>query len=241
MLLRSVLALCCLIGVAALACQGQQAPAVLDKSVNGYSLGPATFVEALIQASKDFQIPMGIAWIDSTSARAKLPFAWESATVHQIFDTIVGSQYGYEMRTKNGVILVSPSQALITDKQNFLKMRLESFRAADDFVEVASFKLHMQIAPRRYGGISIGATGDSKVNLEMTGATVEDVLNALLLASNRKIWVATFLDNPTVTPRGKRRTISLWSGKPQPDDEQPGWDLFRWGDPLPPGMTAARP
>lgn len=212
----------------------QEASTVLNKRVADYSLGPSSLVEALVRVSNDFQIPMGIAWVDSPTANARTRFAWKNMTVQEILDDIVRIQRSYDVQFKNGVLQVSPSRELISDNQNFLKLRLESFEAHDDFVEIASLKLHMLVTPRKNGQLSIGATGDSKVHLELTNPTVEDALDALAVASNRKIWVVTFLDDIGLTHRGMRRSISLWNRKPQPDEEQPGWDMLRWGDAMPP-------
>jgi hypothetical protein len=206
---------------------------VLNKRITSYSLGPSSLVEALVHVSNDFQIPMGITWVDLPPASAKKPFAWKNVTVREIIEDIGRTQPGYQVQVKNGLVQISPSRDLIPDNQNFLKLRLESFEVHGDFVEIASFKLHMLVTPRKYGQLSIGATGDSKVELELKNPTVEEALDALAVASSRKIWVVTFLDDAGLTPRGMRRTISLWSPRPQPDEEQPGWDLFRWGDTTP--------
>jgi hypothetical protein len=213
--------------------KAQELGSPLDKNVTSYSLGPSNLIEALIRVSNDFKIPMGIVWVDSPSTRARIPFAWKNVTVRQILDTILNTQQGYEALVKSGVVLVSPSHDLIPDIQNFLKLKLQYFEVHGDFVEVASFKLHMQICPRKYGQVSMAATGDSKVDLQLKNPTVEDTLNALVVASNRKIWIVTFEDGTALTSKGMRRTASLWNAKPQPDEEQPGWDLIRWGDPLP--------
>jgi hypothetical protein len=229
------------LGIAAAASPRSHEPSsVLSKHVTSYSLGPSTLVEALVRVSNDFQIPMGIAWVDSPAASTKTPFAWKNVTAQEIIETIVRTQPGYQVQLKKGVVQVSPSYDLIPNNQNFLKLKLESFEAHDDFVEIASFKLHMLVAPRKYGQLSIGATGDSKVDVELKNPTVEEALDALVVASNRKIWVVTFVAGAGITPRGMRRTISLWSPKPQPDEEQPGWDLFRWGDPMPPHAVSTQ-
>jgi hypothetical protein len=220
--------------------KSQDISSELNKRVTSYSLGPSSLVEALIRVSNDFQVPMGITWMDSPASSANKPFAWKDVTVQEIIEDIAKTQPGYQVQVKNGVVQVSPSRDLIPDDQNFLKLKLESFEAHDDFVESASFKLHMLVTPRKSGQLSIGATGDSKVEVELKNPTVEEALDALAVASNRKIWVVTFVDDSGLTPKGMRRTISLWSLKPQPDEEQPGWDLFRWGDPTPPRVSSTK-
>ncbi len=212
----------------------------LSKRVTNYNLGAFNLVGALIRVSTDFQIPMGIAWVNSPVERAELPFAWKEATVAQIIEDIAKTQPGYQVQIKNGVVHILPLQGVILDHENFLKLKIRSFEVHDAYVEVASFKLHMLVTPRRYGQISIGATGDSKVHIELNDRPVEDVLDALVTASLRKIWIVTFANDSSLTPKGLRRAMSLWSGSVTPDEEQPSWDLLRWGDSLPPLVSAAK-
>ena len=203
----------------------------LSKRVTNYNLGVFNLVEALIRVSNDFQIPMGIVWVNTPAARAELPFAWKGATVQEIIEGIAQTQLGYQVQIKNGVVHVSPP-ALVPDRQNFLKLKVEAFEVHAE-VEVASWKLHTLVTPPRYAGISIGATGDSKVDVKLKDSTVENILDALVVASNRKIWVVTFADDTGLTARGFRRTRSLWTDAPIPDEQQPAWALLRWGDPMP--------
>jgi hypothetical protein len=62
--------------------------AKLSKSVSNYNLGVFNFVGALIRVSNDFEIPIGIAWVNSPAAHAELPFAWKNATVLEIIQTL---------------------------------------------------------------------------------------------------------------------------------------------------------
>jgi hypothetical protein len=205
----------------------------LNKSVSNYNLGTFNFVSALIRVSNDFEIPIGIVWVNSVAAHAELSFAWKKTTAMEIIQDIASTQLGYQVEVRNGVVHIWPS-GLIPDRENFLKLKVPAFDVHDAYIEIASFKLHMLVAPRKYGQISIGGTGDSKVTLELKNASVEAALDALVVASNRKIWVVTFSDDAKLTATGLRRAESLWSGKATPDEEQPSWDLIRWGDPLPP-------
>src|SRR6266571_1012677 len=204
----------------------------LSKHVSNYNLGVFNIVEALIRVSNDFQIPMGIAWVNTPAARSELPFGWKDGTIQEIIEAIARTQPGYQVQVKNGVVHVSPS-GLIPDRENFLSTKIRAFEVHNEYIEMASFKLHKLITPPWFAGFSVGATGDSKVNLELKDATVEDILDALAVASNRKIWIVTFADDPKLTPSGLRKTRSLFTEVPVPDKEQPIWHLQRWGDPMP--------
>jgi hypothetical protein len=209
--------------------------AKLNKPVHSYDLGMRSPIAALIEVSKDHQIPMGIASVNTPAARAELPFSWPDGTVREVIESIART-LGYQVALRNGVVHVF-SVGLIPDGENFLKLKIASYSVHNAILEVASFKLHSLIAPRRYGQLSIAGPGDSTLTLELTNTTVEDVLDALAVASTGKIWVVTFAKDPTLTtlpPVGLRRTVSLWTDEPVPDAELPIWHFLRWGNPMPP-------
>jgi hypothetical protein len=212
---------------------GDDLTATLNKEVPTYNVRGMSFLAALIRVSNDFQIPMGITWVNSPPARAKLGLTWNKVTVGQIIRDIAGTQPGYEVRARNGVLHVS---ATIPDEQNFLKVKIGEFRVQNEYSEMAHFKLWTLLNPRpEYGSwqMSIGGRGDSKVTIELAESTVEDVLDALGVASTQKIWVVTFTTDVRLTLRGLRRSISLWNDKPA-DEGPPCWDAIRWGGPMPP-------
>jgi hypothetical protein len=214
--------------------------AKLTAHVGDYDLGKCTFVEALIRVSNSFEIPMGIEWVDSGAGRAEYQFSWKDATVREVIESIASTLPGYQVNVSNGVVHVFAS-GLIPTEQDFINIRIGSFSAHQEFFELAIFKLHDLLAPPRGNRqISIAGPGDSKVNLELNNATVEEIFDALALGSNRKIWVVGFEEDSSLTtlpPKGMRRTTSLWTDNRVPDDTQPCWDFFRWGDPMPPRRT----
>jgi hypothetical protein len=211
--------------------------AKLNKPVTDYNLGICNFVAGLVRVSTDFQIPMGIVSVNTPQARAELPFAWKDTTVQEIVEALAKSQAGYQVKRRNGVVHVFPSE-VIPGSQNFLKSKIENFEVRNDFIEMASFKLHTLVTPLSGSrSISIGASGDSKVDLKLKNSSVEDILDALAISSNRKIWLVTFSEDVGLTPKGLRRTASLWTDKAIPDAQQPVWELMRWGDPAPPALA----
>ena len=212
----------------------------LSKRVHNYSVGPLNFVGTLVRVSNDFQIPMGIVWINTPTALAERSFTWKDATVEQLIEAIAKMQPGYQVRATNGMVHIFAPGAIL-DPESFLRLQIKSFRVEGDLTELASLRLHNLITPPRYSGFSAAANMDPRINLDLRDSTVEGVLDALVLASSkRKIWVVTFLDSKAVTPKGFRRTISLWADKPAPDEDQPVWDLLRWGDPMPPAIAAKK-
>ncbi len=215
----------------------------LRTRVHDYNLSAVNFVEALAHVGSEFHIPMGIVWVNTPEARAKLSLSWKDAKVREIIEAIAKTQPGSVVEVREGVVHVHPLKS-IPDRQNFVKLRIKGFEVRNEVVELASRRLHdlvrstvfPQAAPERRGGIggSLGANaGDPKITVQLRNVTVEDVLDTLAVASARKIWIVTYSADPTLTGTGFRRTLTLWNTFPIPDEAQPLWDLLHWGEAIP--------
>ncbi len=229
---------------------GRQRPedlnAKLRTNVNSYRLQANNFVEALTRVASDFQIPIGVEWVNIPSARARIKLSFKDATVGQVLQAIANGQPGAKIAIERGIVHVFAPE-LIPDRENPLKVNINEFEVHNMPAELASRQLHETVKrtlslpkPQQGFGRGGGVAGtgfsnidDPSISLTLKNATVEDVLDALALASARKIWVVTFSDARTLTAAGYRRTLGLWTGSPVPDDEQPVWDMFHWGDEIP--------
>ena len=210
----------------------------LGISVHGYTLSADCFADGLLQLADRFQIPMGIEWISSRSTRSKLAMGRTDGSVREIFQKVVETQPGYEMRISNGVVRVVATT--VSPNENFLLIRIKSFNIRNELVESAQQKLRelvraSVILPKPGGGGVAGSltsnVGEPKIDVSITDATVGDVLDALATSSPTKVWVVTFAESAALTPTGFRRTESLHGSVPVSDDEQPIWQTFRWGAP----------
>jgi hypothetical protein len=218
--------------------------AKLRASIYNYHLQANNFVEALTRVASDFRIPMGIEWVDTPAARASVSLSWKNATVLEVLQAIVKTQPGFQMLVGKSVVHVSCSE-FVPDRQNPLKLNISQFEVHNVPAELASRQLHEAVTrtlfpPKPQQGIGGGIVGsgatnvdDPKISVTLKNATVEDVLDALALASARKIWIVTFSDARTLTAAGYRRTLGLWTNSPAPDDEQPVCDMLHWGDAIP--------
>ena len=211
----------------------------LGASVRSYQLEAVDFVDALTRVASDFQLPMGIEWVNTPSARAKVKLSWKKATVQKILQAVADGQPGYKIVVHKGVVHIFAAN-LIPDRENPLKLSISTFEVRNVTVEFASQELHdivkRTVSPagpqQRTGGVArSGASNidDPKVSVRLSNTTVEDVLDALALASARKVWIVTFSDSPSLAASGYRRTLTLWNSFRIPDDEQPLWDLLHWG------------
>jgi hypothetical protein len=231
----SSLSLACAI-LCAVPCFGQAGvPAGLDSKldtlISEYRLTQVNFVEALFHVAGDFQLPMGIAWVDAPAARTKSDLSWSNLTVRQILESIAQTEPDYEVQVANGVVHVA-SRA-VPAEQNFLLLRLPSFHAQSvmGFVKMNLWReLNSRIvAPNRFiAGDVFTSRNDPQLDLSFTNATVAEIFDSLALASDRKVWVVTFEDSSALTPSGFRRSMQLSSTSPITNEDQPQWDVLYW-------------
>ncbi len=212
----------------------------LDTIVHGYQVTARNFPEALIRVANDFRIPMGLAWVNTPAARAEVSLSWGDTRVRDILEDISRTQPGYSVAVINGVVHVLSVD--VPAQQNFLFLRVGSFEVHHEKVEMAERKLRdlarSTVAPRKRGGGVAGSLitniGDPRIDVQIDNANVEAVLDSLITGSSpKRIWLVTFVDSSTPTATGFRRTLTLWNNTPVPDDEQPLWNTFSWGDPVP--------
>jgi hypothetical protein len=223
----------------ALPCSGQaRSPAdlnsKLDTPVSEYRLAQVNFLEALLHVAGDFQLPIGIAWVDTPAARAKSDSSWSNLTVRQIVESIAQTQPGYEVQLANGVVHVA-SRA-VPAEQNFLLLRIPDFHAQGVMgsVKLSLWReLNNRIDSPKHliAGSILTSRNDPKLDLQFNNSTVADIFDSLAIASDRKIWVVTFEDSSALTPSGFRRSEQLSSRNPIANESQPEWDILYWGPP----------
>jgi hypothetical protein len=191
-----------------------------------------TFVEALGETARVFNIPIGISWVNTASSQRKRAVEYKDATVLEIIQDIAKTEAGYEVDIANNVVHVATKD--VPADQNFLYLKIPQF-SGDGVAAVVKAGLWMllnqQIAPepaRGYGGSIFHNRDDPTLYLQFTNATVEEILDRIAISSEQKVWVVTFAADPHLTPTGFRRTESYPSQVIPADDAEPTWDIFRW-------------
>jgi hypothetical protein len=164
-----------------------------------------SFVEALGERARVFNIPMGISWVNTASSQRKRAVEYNDATVLEIIQDIARTEPGYEVRIANNVVHVATTDVPLS--QNFLNVNIPQFSGNGVAAVVKaglSMLLNQQIAPnppKGYGASIFHSPSDPKLNLEFKNATVEEILDTIAVASEEKVWVVTFAEDLNPTPR----------------------------------------
>jgi hypothetical protein len=191
-----------------------------------------TFVEALGETARMFNIPIGISWVNTASTQRKRAVEYKDATVLEIIQDIAKTEAGYEVNIANNVVHVATKD--VPADQNFLYLKIPQFSGNGVAAVVKAglwMLLNQQIAPnppKGYGASISHSSSDPTLYLQFTNATVEEILDRIALASDQKVWVVSFAADPHLTPTGFRRTESYPSQVIPADDAEPTWDIFRW-------------
>ena|ERR1700722_8584687 len=191
-----------------------------------------SFVDALGQVAHSFGVPMGISWLKTISSQKKRFIGFKNATVLEIIEAVASSEPNYEVVVGNGVVHIATRE--IPVGQNFLLVKIPEFSAkgnANGVKFALWMRLNQLVSPdplRGYGASIFSSTSEARLDLTFTNATVGEILDSVVVASDYKVWLVTFEDNLNPTPSGFRRSESLMSTTPTPDEGQPVWDMFQW-------------
>ncbi|HVA71694.1 MAG TPA: hypothetical protein VNF02_01180 [Candidatus Limnocylindrales bacterium] len=212
--------------------------------VKNYTLNADNFLDALTKVATKFHVPIGVQWSENSDTKRKVSASWANVDVQQVIQQLIGAHPGYEFDVTDGVLHVFPEWTK-SNRQDFVNLNLPNFVVRNQMPETATHqlrdlvKLNVSPSPLPKPGVAGGTgysqgadVGEQNISLRLQNVTVQEALDKIALASDRKIWVVTFTDEP-LTPTGFRRTRTLWI-KTIAYNEQPVWDSLRWGDEIPP-------
>lgn len=210
----------------------------LDAVIENYRVSEPDLARALIAVASQFQVPMGIEWIQSGS-RHPVSLRWKTGTVRQILESVVKSQPGYKLEVGENMLHVFYDGAK-ADPGNFLNIRITEVTLQRTPVAVARRRLqqivwnkalppsaHPPGKPISEGGEVILDPDDKPQNFRWENVTVRDALDETTLAGHYKVWAVSFPDDPARTATGFRPTLSLWTPWVDPNN-LPSFDLFDW-------------
>jgi hypothetical protein len=213
----------------------------LQAKVDDYKLSSDTFLQALLQVSERFHVPMGIEWVRNEQALRKVNLHWRHANVLQVIKALAGTQTGYDFEARNGVVHVFPTGSP-SDTSNFLNVRIAKAEVKNGTILVGDENLTDWLRPiirplsppDPHTAVDIAFGGPTSpeppIDLVLQDVSVRDILDRLALATDRRIWVVTYPVSRDLTRTGYRRVESLFAHDFIPADYQGFWITFRWGE-----------
>ena len=223
-------------------------PNLAAAEVQNYSIEARGFIEALLQISAQFTLPLGVEWIKKADTLKPVRFSQSSTTVANILDAVVALHPGYEWRAEEGVIHVF-QRALAQDRRNPLNVRINSFSARPQSVAMAMNEVSQRVShqvrhPELEGIAGEGPGGDREpvFSFAVQNVPAREILNQIITAGMalafppmRRIWIATFPDRATLTSTGYLETAPVWNRSAE--SEPPFWVLLTWAQSPPENMV----
>lgn len=169
--------------------------------------------------------------------------AYTKTTPWNVLQDLVAIEPPYAVSVANGVVHIS-RDALFHDSRNFLNIPIDDFQLSSEYVFHANNRLRQlvpqlanpELAAKDEGGgfagsFGVGA-GDQTATFHLQNVTVRDILDRFVTSAGFNIWMATFPEIKSTTPKGFFKSISIFSPD-LPDADLPAWDLLYPGyDPV---------
>jgi hypothetical protein len=214
----------------------------LDTVSKGYSLDASESLHALLRVAGDFQLPMGIEWVNDAGSTRHFANAWHDATPSVILQDVLRAYPGYSSEVRNGVVHVFPA-ALHGDPSDLLNIRIGTFQVSGQYVRFAAQQLAFRIKqivvppdpakPHGWGGSFITGKGDWPVTFTLENATVRDVLDKLSVSAALHVWLVVYPGQPAKTRTGFLKTIRADETAAREDEQfVPAFHFIGWGDQL---------
>lgn len=213
----------------------------LGIKLSNYALNAPGLLEALAEIGSEFHLRMGIQLIANPDSLRAIRVRRKGGQLQGLLASLALTPPGYRIDLQGPVLRFSPRQ-FPGPGRDFLGLVVPSFNVDGAPVELASRMLfesanaamRVGIIPRQRSGGTGGSVffnpDEPRVAVHLTDRTIGEVLDSLIVVSNRKIWFVVFPPFNAVTGTGFRKTCS-WDGKHiPPDDQQPTWDMITWGE-----------
>jgi len=206
-----------------------------NKRVADYSVQADTFIDALLKIAARFELPLAVEWIKSADTLQPVRLSQKETIAAAVLDAVVSSRQGYAWQLESGVVHVFP-RTLLTDSRNPLNMRITGFpkhpvtvAGANAFLFNASTET-MRASQGKVESLPGGGV-EPEFRIAVGDAPLREILNSVILASNTKVWIATFPSKLPLTLKGYFEVTPMMDPKYIHAEDQPVWIFLRWGDP----------
>jgi len=158
----------------------------------------------LIEFAQQFQIPMGIGWVERAGESSAKPVHARNTTAQAVLEQIVKQRQGMGFSGSDGMVHIF-DQSFISDSRNFLNLHIPNFRVENESLFGAEFWLRVDIervlTPFSGGfagghgyGIPRTDTFDKhNINLSVNDATVRQLLNGIVSQQGNALWLVRIL------------------------------------------------
>lgn len=175
--------------------------------------------QQLIEVARHFEIPMAIEWLDEKPAAGQLEeIKFDQGSVLDLIRAIIDRAPQENLILEERIVRVFAPSAF-NNPLNFLNLRLEEYRVADECVLGANFEVKIGIDTMLYPeefkyGCAGGYGGGEKllwikaINIHIDHASIRELLTEIAAQSGKVAWVAH------LKPEELKGKNPFWQGVP---------------------------
>jgi hypothetical protein len=176
----------------------------LARHVSGFDSEKTSVAGQLIEFAQQFDIPMGIEWVERAGESSAKPVHARNKTARAVLEQIIKQRQGMGFSASDGVVHVF-DQSFINDSRNFLSVHIPHFRVENETLFGAEFWLKIDIervltpvAGGFAGGHGYGIPRTDRfdkgnINLSVNDATVRQLLDRIVSQQGNALWLVRIL------------------------------------------------
>jgi hypothetical protein len=195
----------------------------------------SSFIDALLNIANRYKLPLAVEWVKSADTLKRIQPPIPTSNVDTVLDSVVSSRSGYTWRLEDGIVHVFP-KAMLDDPRNPLNVvisrvpdRSWTVNDANNFVFETVRDVVRGTGRKRISDSVPVYDAEPQFHISGQNASVRDILNKIIMASNMKIWIATFPNNSPLTIKGFWEVTPMYPNFVRAAN-QPFWIFLRWGD-----------
>jgi hypothetical protein len=168
----------------------------LERRVEQFDTSGHSFVASVLELAYQYELPMGIEFMDRETATRPINLEFRDETVRGILLTIIGQAPEYRVSFSAGLVDIYSPKAR-DDSTNLFNRVIKDFeiRELDTHdADLALFcALGRQLVPPSscFGSVAIGQWGATKITVRQQNAKVYEILNAIVARNGKAVWAVT--------------------------------------------------
>jgi hypothetical protein len=168
----------------------------LDHRIETFGTSGRALVANLLDLAYEYQVPMGIEYLDRDAARRPINLELHNESLRGIFTAVVAQLPEYRVDFSGRVVHIYSPQAR-RDASNLLNKSIKNYSVRNADTRDADFQvlcaLSSELDPGSFCGGSIagGQWGSLRITLRLQSARVYEILNAIVSENGKAIWTVT--------------------------------------------------
>ena len=167
--------------------------AKLERRVGQFSTSGHSFVASVLELAYQYELPMGIEYINRETATRPIRLEFRDETVRGILLAIVRQASEYRVGFSDGLVDIYSPKAR-SDPSNLFNRVIKDFGISQVDTHDADFALFCalgrELVPPSscFASVAIGQWGKQNVTVHLENAKVYEILNAIVAQNGKAVW-----------------------------------------------------